>query len=139
LVLKILWSVCLLAATGVCSFLIYKSIASYLDYDVVTTLNVIADTPSLFPVITICNTNFVSNHKSLNYSKKVLVGNNFSTLLKSYESYRYYVPMTANHPNYTDEFRKELGQSWEEMLLGCIYNNEDCRDDWVWHFDPYYG
>jgi hypothetical protein len=60
-------------------------------------------------------------------------------VLKGQEILRYYVPMTANHPNYTDEFRKELGQPWEEIAIECAYNNGDCRDDWVWHFDPYYG
>jgi hypothetical protein len=53
--------------------------------------------------------------------------------------FRYFLPMTLNHPNYTDEFRKDLGQKFEETIITCSYNQLDCMNDWAWYFDSFYG
>jgi hypothetical protein len=47
--------------------------------------------------------------------------------------------MTANHPNYTDDFRKELWPAWHETLVDCVYNWYTCKRDCSWRFDSYYG
>jgi hypothetical protein len=140
--LKVLWFIMLVASSGGCLYLVLKAIASYLDYDVVTKISVNAEIPALFPVITICNMNPISNEKALKYSKNILNENNITSddLYIVYYGYlRYYVPMTANHPNQTDETRKLLGSPLQEMILSCSFNLKDCIEDWQWHYNSYYG
>jgi hypothetical protein len=135
--LKFLWFIMLLASSGGCLYLVLKAIASYLDYDVVTKISVNAEIPALFPVVTVCNINPISNEKALKYSRDILNENNYT--LDQYWLLRYYVPMKANHPNQSDETRKLLGSPANEMILSCQYNLIDCKNDWVWHYNPYYG
>ena len=52
--LKLMWIICILGSAGGCAFLIYKSLIGYLDFEVVTKITKISETPSPFPVISIC-------------------------------------------------------------------------------------
>ena len=51
ILLKIMWAVCLLGSTGVCAYLLIKSVQDYLEYDVVTVTSTVYEVPTLFPVI----------------------------------------------------------------------------------------
>jgi hypothetical protein len=64
---KIMWMVCLLASCGCCGYLLVKSVIDYLGYEVVTTICKVPDSPALFPTITLCNANLISNQNALNY------------------------------------------------------------------------
>lgn len=70
--LKIFWSLCLLAATGVCAWMISTSIIDYLSYDTVSKTESVLDLPAQFPTVSICNMNsFVTNY-SIDFVKRVL-------------------------------------------------------------------
>ncbi len=50
LLLRLMWIVCLLGSTGVCAYLLIKSVQDYLNYDVVTVTSTIYEIPTVFPV-----------------------------------------------------------------------------------------
>ena len=54
LVLKLLWFISLLISSGGCAYLMYRTIASYLEFEVVTKISINREIPSLFPTVTIC-------------------------------------------------------------------------------------
>jgi len=42
--------------------------------------------------------------------------------------------------NVTDDERKQLGHSLDDILFSCLFNNQPCGpNDFVWHFDRYFG
>jgi hypothetical protein len=50
LLVKIMWAICLLASTGVCAYLLIKSVQDFLEYGVVTVTSNVYERPTLFPV-----------------------------------------------------------------------------------------
>ena len=42
--------------------------------------------------------------------------------------------------NFTDENRKKLGHSLDDILYKCTFNNQPCTaEDFIWKFDRFYG
>ena len=64
---KLVWIICFMASSGVCAWFIYNSISSYLNYDVVTNIELDYVNKLQFPVISICF-NGKTNIKYLNES-----------------------------------------------------------------------
>jgi hypothetical protein len=85
---KLMWIVCFLGSCGGCAYLLYKSTNEYLDYDVVTTVHKISETPTKFPTISICNTNLIVNQKSFDYVRGMLMAD-LRALEKSLTYYDY--------------------------------------------------
>ena len=71
--IKLMWLVCFFGSTGGCAFILYNSIARFLDYEVVTTIKIIDQVPAEFPTVAICNTNFVANDNALNFITKQVI------------------------------------------------------------------
>lgn len=75
IVLKVFWFVCLLAATGVCSWMISTSIIDYLGYDTVSKTENVLEIPTLFPTVSFCNMNAFLTNSSLEFVKNLLIKN----------------------------------------------------------------
>ena len=73
---KIFRTIFLLVCSSFCIYSIVKSIQSYLDWEVVTKIEVIDEMPTKFPAVTICNLNFLAT----DYEKET-----FKTNLKTIE------------------------------------------------------
>jgi hypothetical protein len=65
--IKLIWIVCFLASCGFCAYLLTKGVLDYLAYDVVTTIRKMPDIPALFPSVTLCNANMITNQIAYNY------------------------------------------------------------------------
>ena len=69
--IKIMWLICVLISTGLCSYIIITNINSYFTYEAVTKIREINEFPSIFPTISICNTNvFTNQNSSIEFLKK---------------------------------------------------------------------
>ena len=55
--LKVIWGFFVLISIMSCSYLIIKNIIYYLDYNVVTNINVIYEIPTQFPSVSLCQQN----------------------------------------------------------------------------------
>jgi amiloride-sensitive sodium channel subunit alpha len=55
--LAFMWTVSFLVCTGYFSYLTIISIQNYLSYQVITSINIVNESPTLFPTVTLCNLN----------------------------------------------------------------------------------
>ena len=55
--LKLMWTLCLLASLGYCCRILASSVIDYYEYRVLTTIEIVQESSSQFPAITICNLN----------------------------------------------------------------------------------
>jgi hypothetical protein len=144
-IIQIIWLTCFLISTGMCAFMVGRSIIDFLSYDVTTKIRVYSEFSSEFPVITICNINPFTKNASLQLLKQCYLRENGSIsedqinlndLDSVYEPFR----CTAKDPAFGDENRKKLGPDMSEMLLSCKFINRDCTaKNFSWIYLVNYG
>ena len=111
-----------LFSSGFASYLVIKSIMDYFAYEVTTTSRIIYETPTLFPKVTFCNTNYFTTEyaSNLNDMNSGAAANIIYTL--------------------SDVDKKRLGHDLKDILIACSFNLEQCNSsDFVWSFDDMYG
>ena len=119
-VLKIFLIACVLASTGLASYLVIEAIMNFLEYGVTTTSRTIFENPTLFPKVTFCNVNWFTTEYAYNLTQE---GNEDS------KAYR----LSNNE-------KKKLGHRLEDILIRCSFNNFPCNSsDFTWYFDENYG
>ena len=147
-----------LTSSGFCAYVIYQSIANYLQYNVVTKITVTKENPIIFPTVTICNLNpfvteysfqlvqdFVKNEFSLDVNDMLNGTPSYSILdsikyplKKRYMEYSYLVQQLAT--NLTDEQKKNLGFTIDKFLISCFFGPTSCDEsDFTWTYDFLYG
>jgi hypothetical protein len=48
--------------------------------------------------------------------------------------------MTLSTPDVTDDMRKSMGSPFNEFVLTCEFNQNQCNESsWTWYFDGYFG
>jgi hypothetical protein len=136
---KLTWICCLMCAFAGCGYLIHKTIADFLDYDVVTTIRKYSDTPVTFPAVSICNSNLVANERAQEYVKNLSVP--LSMIMEMYVNLQAYVGISLYSPEYDDSFRASMGYSLDEFVIECHFNEQSCNYSlhWMWYFDSMYG
>ena len=113
-ILRIFLFFCVLLSTCLTSFLIIKSMMTYLKYGVTSNSRTIYETPTLFPKVTFCNLNQYATEYAWNLDKSI------ETL--------------------SIEEKKKLGHDLKDILLECFFNNKECNEkDFVWSYDVVYG
>jgi hypothetical protein len=118
-VLKIFLIACVLASTGLASYLVIKAIINFLEY-VTTTSRTIFENPTLFPKVTFCNVNWFTTEYAYNLTQE---GHEDS------KAYR----LSNNE-------KKKLGHNLEDILIKWSFNNFPCNSsDFTWYFDENYG
>ena len=147
--IKLAWLICTLASTGVCGWLVSKSISDYYSYETVTKSETIYEMPAIFPTISICSQNMFTTQAGYDFVANMVWENNLlsneewlsMTLFEDNDFYKYGLGVRLlNSDKYSDDFRKSMGYSINEMLLLCYFNNYQCSsNDFYWYFDPYYG
>ena len=131
--IKYMWIVFFLISTGACAYSIIKSFQQYFQFDVVTKVRLINEIPSTFPKITICNRNPLSTNYTL-YNDIMNMKNTNVKLLD------YNVLLKYNSPYVTNEDRKKIGYSLEDMLISCKFADVVCNaSDFEWKFDKFFG
>ena len=143
--IKVLWSVCVLAALAGCSFMVIKSVTDYLEYDTVSKTEFITEIPTQFPTFSFCNINPLITNASVKivedllpiygYNKTAVI-TSFTVLSTIFELANAHVLLNAADPSFGDEKRKKLGYNLADYLLTCSYNGEECNvDEFEWYFD----
>ncbi len=124
-----MWFVFFIISSVGCSYLVYQSIANYLNFEIVTKIHKFNSLPSPFPTITICNINPISNQNTYDYVNKILNQMGFNISKNRYGDYKYmrdYTKYLINHPNITNEQRKLFAPPINETILACYFGNDDC-------------
>lgn len=152
-ILKVFWFICLLAATGVCAWMVSSSILDYMSYDTVSKTENVLEIPATFPTISFCNMNPFVTNSSIDFVKNLFIKNgvidpasNTSENFFDYFTsdllvvYKYFAVLNALSPNLTDTERMSLGYRLEDIMISCTFDLIKCTaNDFEWYFDSYYG
>lgn len=132
ILMKIIWSICFLACACYCSYLMVDMICDFLNFDYVTTIDTVYETPAKFPAVTICSTNPFQNNQADaildDFNQNFKLEPNLSSSLKLYFLMR-------NISNQNESFKKSIGNPLEEILINCEFGTLKCTaDDFEWMF-----
>ena len=134
LISKIIWTLFFVTCTAGCIYLILSSICTYLEYNDVTSIEIITEIPAKFPVVSICNLN------------KVLKTNRLvSEILDMYSNITpndfkdFYIMNSLTNLN--DTIKRSLSYSLNETIIQCSFNLIQCNitRDFTWFISPFYG
>jgi hypothetical protein len=151
---KFVWAISFIISASVCAFMLIKSINDYFKYEIVTTTTVKTEMPSLFPEITICNSNPLMTDEAIKYVNTILDEWNRKDFFELYSTFNENMDFTSMNlyisklailaksldKNRTNEFRKSLGFSIDDMLISCVFSLLHCSpSDFEWYFDSIHG
>lgn len=147
--IRIIWIVCFLISSLICSFMIATSIMSFFDYETVTKAERVYLVQTEFPTISICNINPFTTNASYEFVKTELESKGFidfsSFDLRSLNedklrTLKIYAALSSFSNNLTADQKKTLGYDLNDMLVSCTYNLYDCKpNDFVWFYDITFG
>lgn len=147
--LKLIWTICFLASTVTCAFLVLRSVSEYFEFDVVTKTRVFNQAQSSFPSITICDLNAFSTQFSASFLKQIMIEEfgkdltleNLTTsqFIQNFSYIQMKAIRKAFMPEFGDENRKALGIPLEDSLYYCNFDSFDCLNNFTWHYDYSYG
>ena len=142
-------------SAGLASYTVISSFMSYFAYQVITTSRTLYETPTLFPKITICPSNFFQTSYALEILKEAnrqfnpnisLLNDDQMKLLdfQTAQTLIFDISLMANgiviSKNFSDDNRKLLSHNLDDVLLRCKFNFQNCTSaDFLWYFDSYYG
>ena len=144
--IKLIWTVCFLVSVSACSYMIVLSINQYIEYDVVTKAQIITETKSTFPTISICQahplTTKYAEIEVENVLKRIIIDFNISNLAGlEYIGYSLSASKLVLLNAYLNRFNKSYsvenyGFSVKDTLLRCSYNEANCDfTNFEWYFD----
>ena len=146
---RIFWTFFLIVSSSYCFYSIVKSINSYLNWEVITNIDVINEIPAQFPAVTFCNLNLFATDYAQEILMQILNTTQYKDLLNSTSISRFnkdahlikilFITLSMSK-NLTDDNRKNLSLSLQDILIDCQFNSQDCTaDDFDWFFDFMYG
>ena len=131
--IKIVWFICFLISSGWCTYFIQQSVADYLNYDVVTKIDIKYETKLKFPIVSICNLNLFNTDYVNGYLTSLLdEKENFD--MNTFKSVK---ALASDHEN-----RTLFGKKLNEFLVNCyIKVNQNCNNESLFehYYDVNYG
>ena len=81
-----------------------------------------------------CNQNPIITNSSIEFSKKLLQESNISNLSCRESGFlRYFISSSMKASNASDKILKSYGLSFENFVIGCEFNSQQCGiDDFDW-------
>ena len=147
---KFLWLLVFLVFSGITSYLCVQSILVYLQWGIVSTIEIIRESPTEFPAVTICDSNPFTTKEAqtlleqLAFQKfNINISNINKTQFDVYkENLTEYARMVVNDPSYGDEKRKLLGfynlpSIDPQGSFNLTFFPFNTRFEWYWH--AFYG
>ena len=152
--IKIYLFVCVIASSGLSSYLVIEAFIDFFSYGVTTTTRTLYENPAVFPKVTVCVQASFATQYALEFLKQVNAKVNSSidifdakqmknTSFDDKNSFINYIDDQAiNFMNtLNDSEKKLLSHALEDTILLCSFNGKSCsvQDDFSWFFDPYFG
>ncbi|CAF1069477.1 unnamed protein product [Brachionus calyciflorus] len=143
--LKIFWTICVFVSLGICAFLLQRSFVDFLNWDVVTKIQLITETPAIFPTISICNANPIQTNYTVELANTVLTELNFSDplnspifsfLTNSMKTHLTKYILFANFQKLNSTEKEKIGFLTPDNIIGCTYSGIPCNLST--HFESYY-
>ena len=145
---KLVWFILFLVSTGGCAYVCYKSVTDFLDFDVVTTVEIKSLDVVDFPMIRICDLNIfttafaeekvkgILNAYGLNlstYDNPTFEKENQSQFFINYRLNRYLLRANAAEMNVSE--KSKIGRMLEKLMITCVYGLQPCN---LKEFETYY-
>ena len=144
---KFLWLLVFLVFSGITSYLCVQSILVYLQWGIVSTIEIIRESPTEFPAVTICNANpfttktaqkLISNITILSFGKDI---DQFTTdqVLQNFTDVYEMTKMLVSSKNYGEMSKQLLSLPLD--IIKCSFNNKPCstNSDFTWYYHYVYG
>ena len=158
LIIKLMWLLLTILSSACCTYFIIKGVNEYLQYNVTTEVRIINEHEITCPTITICNENFFTTKKSVDYLRRIIKENN---LINLFDDNEFLLNKSINgtekmnlitklidlgysyirNGQMNDSITKELSLSIDDMIISCSFAGSSCdlENDFVWFFNYYYG
>ena len=117
----------------------------------VTKIQLFKESPVDFPVVSFCNNNIFAKNFSYEIINGIIKYDYNQTFYEYHESAKnklfYYADLQNTYtkssslfamfnPQYTDDDKKAISFTIDEMLIGCTYNQQPCgSSNFSWYFD----
>jgi hypothetical protein len=148
---KTIWMAIFLMTSSFSSYMIFKNINKYLQFEVTTKIRYVYESDSVFPLITICNKNPLITEFAKDMLDNLSIKNDLSELFdlngtKSEEHKTYFSVLIglgllyAKSDHLNDTEKKKLGYPFEDMLIDCKFEASTCSaSEFEWYYDYNYG
>jgi hypothetical protein len=118
LILKIFLIISVLVSSCFASYFVIHAFICYFTYGVSTMTRTIFETPTLFPKVSICNSNQFTTKYAFELKQNGEIDERF----------------------FTNERKRKLGHDLNDILIECWFNFKPCNaSDFVWSFKREYG
>ena len=124
---KCVWLVLFILLVGFTGYLLINILNDYFDYEVVSKIQVVNEVPTVFPAVTVCNTNPFTTKEAEHFLSDIWQG--YSLRDPTYEEIQHlynYALFEAASPLYNDSFRQSLGLSTNTVKV-CQFNQLSCN------------
>jgi hypothetical protein len=146
MIIKILWTILTGLGVGGCIYFNIMNFIVYYQYKVTTSIDIVDEIPSNFPMITICNQQQFVTEAGVSFVNKVLEKYNITFPERNPDTedqftfYGYLVMQNVLNPLITDEEKRSFGLSHDELILYCRIKGIKCNnDDLNWIYLPFHG
>ena len=150
LVVRLIWLIVFLGFSGVTCYLCVQNILVYLQWGTVSTIEIVREVPTQFPVVTICDSNpfTSSNAQSLletlalekfNVNISSMNNTEFSAFKENLTNY---AKIVVNNPAFGDANRQLLGfSSLSSIVLQKRFDLDDFDfpTNFLWYWHANYG
>jgi hypothetical protein len=138
---KLMWVLLLVGSFALCSYLVVQTTMRYLDFDVTTSVRILAEMPLSMPQVTICAANPFTTLYSKQYLDKILLRNGFDLSKGAANLYQYtyinkdmkqkieymlFLAMTNVMFTLSESEKVKLGYKLEDILLSCSIGPKSC-------------
>jgi hypothetical protein len=151
--LKLIWGIAFIVSTCACAYMVIKTFTAYLDFEVVTKINVANELPAVFPAVSFCNIHPFTTNKSFEYLKtlfeKYNLSNDFDTeeynLSYDYKRLRfdhffYRFLGLSNSYFLSKEEKIKLSLPFNQTVISCSFGINDCYEsDFEWSYSRLFG
>lgn len=119
---RVVWLVFFLASSGACMYLILYSFFDYFTYDVVSTSRIMNEVPMLFPTVTICSANPITNDVSLAYVEAAAQLDSSFDMIDKYTPARYAISSSWNIPTNNRSVLQSYGLDIDQMIIQAMFD-----------------
>lgn len=139
-IIKIMWTICFLVSATYCFHEVVVVIKMYLRYPVLVDIQLIHESPTIFPAITLCNLNQFNPTRSKYLTDRIINKHNLTFGNENAVEYTQKVSeqlkLEIKYMNLNESELKSLGYTIDEMLLSCSFNQIKCDlNEFEWFYD----
>ena len=151
-IFRIIWLLCLIGSIGMCSYMVYRTVALYLKWEAVIRVDQRDSIELTFPAITICNLNPFVTPEATAYIRDYY-NNKYNVSIKNYSDFLMLVDSKRINyetdwifyqtfdPAFNQSLKKSFGYEPTRLITNCLMNRvQKCNSShFKWSYSPLFG